>query len=112
MAKRFALIGVAILVVAGLVGAFLVRANTPREQEREITLDQLPAAVKAIVLEEAGDHQILEVEEVRLGADLYYEADWLADGMEVEVQVAPDGTLIGREIEEPDDDDEADNDDD
>lgn len=65
------------LVVAGLVGTFLVRANTPQEEER-------------------------------IGDELFYEAEWLADGMEVEVQVAPDGTLLGREIEEPDDDEDDD----
>ncbi len=77
-----------------------------QEQERELTLEQLPAPVKATVLREAGEQRILEMEEVRIGERLYYEAEWIQDEMEVEIQVAPDGTLIGREVEEVDDGDE------
>lgn len=111
MNKRYVLIAFGILLVCVLIGTFLVQANTPKEQEREITLAQLPAAAKATVLQEAGEHEILEVEEVRVEGQLYYEAEWLADGMEVEVQVGADGELLGREIEEPDGEDD-DNDDD
>lgn len=83
-----------------------------QEQERALTLEQLPEAVKATVLREAGEHELVEIEEVRIGERLFYEAEWRADGMEVEVQVGPDGTLLGREVEEPDDEEEEGDDDD
>lgn len=111
-AKRVVLFTTAFLAV-GVIGVTApLLACAEKVQEREVTLEQVPSAVKATVLKEAGDHPILELEEVRLGEKIYYEAEWMEGGLEVEIQVAPDGTLLGRLTEEPDDDDNDDNDDD
>lgn len=92
--------------VIGVTAALLACAE--KVQERQVTLEQVPPAVKATVLKEAGDHPILELEEVRLGEKIYYEAEWMEGDLEVEIQVAPDGTLLGRLTEEPDDEDNND----
>lgn len=92
--------------VIGVTAALLACAE--KVQERQVTLEQVPPAVKATVLNEAGDHPILELEEVRLGEKIYYEAEWMEGDLEVEIQVAPDGTLLGRLTEEPDDEDNND----
>jgi hypothetical protein len=71
------------------------------EIEKEITMDELPDAARATILKEAGDHEIIELEEVIYKDRTFYEAEWLEGGMEVEVAVTPEGEVIGREIETP-----------
>ena len=78
------------------------------EQEREISLEEVPEAARFVILREAAEHLILEVDEVVIGEEIYYEAEWTDEGREVEIRVRPDGTIAGREIEESDDEDDED----
>ena len=82
------------------------------EPERELALEDLPEAVRVTILGAAGTNTILEIEEVRVGDRLTYEAEWLEDGMEIEIEVAPDGELLEREVKAPDDDSEDEDDED
>ncbi len=98
---------VGLLLCAVLVN--LAWAGGGRKTEKDVTIDQVPTAVKATILKEAGDHKIEEIEEVsRDGKVVYYEAEWKADGKEIEIEVAPDGKLLSREVEDDDDDDDDD----
>ena len=74
------------------------------EDEKEISLDRVPAAVKATILKEAGKNRIKEIEVEGRGGKKIYEAEWEADGKEVEIKVASDGKLLGKEVEDEDDD--------
>jgi hypothetical protein len=77
------------------------------EEEREVTLDQVPAAVKETILEQAEGNELTEIEEVsRDGKVVHYEAEWEVDGKEIEIVVSPDGKLLEREVEDDEDDDE------
>lgn len=83
------------------------------EAEREVSMDELPDAAKATILKEAGDHELVELEEVIYKGRTFYDAEWLDGGMEVEITVTPEGEIVGREIETHDDeteDDEGDDD--
>jgi len=85
------------------------------DDEVEVSLDQVPAAVKATILKEAAGHKIEEIERETRGGRTVYEAEWKADGKEIEIKVAPDGTLLKKEVEDDDedgDDDDGDEDDD
>lgn len=110
-ARRVVLYATAFLAVGVIGVTATLLACAEKVQERDVTLEQVPPAVKATVLKEAGDHTILELEEVRLGEKIYYEAEWMEGGLEVEIQVAPDGTLLGRSTEKPGDESNADDDD-
>jgi len=79
--------------------------------EVELSLDEVPAPVKATILKEAKGAKIKEVEKETKGATITYEAEFEADGKEVEIQVAPDGKLLGREDAEKDDDEDDDDED-
>jgi len=99
-----------VLIVAGvsLCVAFVVPtfAGTRKKTEKNVTIDQVPDAVKATILKEAGDNKIEEIEEVSVdGKVVFYEAEWKAGGKEIEIKVAPDGRLLKKEIEDEDDDD-------
>jgi uncharacterized membrane protein YkoI len=98
------------VLVLGLVAAGAVYAEESKgKTEEKVTIDQVPAAVKATILKEAGDHKITEIEKETRDGKTIYEAEWIADGKEVEIKVAEDGTLLGKETED-DADDDKDND--
>jgi hypothetical protein len=80
------------------------------DDDENVNLDDLPAAVKATILKEANGATIKEIEREK-GKDgkIVYEAEWIENGKEVEITVAEDGTLLEREEEDADDD--ADDDD-
>ena len=79
--------------------------------ERSVSLEQIPAAVRATILREAGNNRVTEIEEKPYGGRKIYEAGWMVDGREVEIKVSPDGKLLGRQIGDNDDDDPWENDD-
>ena len=102
-----------LVVIVGGCAALSVSAmaGKGRKTEKDVTIGDVPEAVRATILKEAGDNEIEEIEEVSIdGQVVYYEAEWDADGKEIEIKVAPDGKLLSKEIE--DDDDDGDDDDD
>jgi len=82
------------------------------DKETEVSLDQLPDAVKATLNAEANGGVINEIEMETEDGKTVYEAEVLIDGVEVDIVIAADGTLLGKETEDDDDDDDADDDDD
>jgi len=104
----------AVVVVGAAVGAPFVLGWAPGDPvpvddgERKITIDQVPAAVKATILREAGDNKIEELEVETENGVTTYEAEWHEGGKEIEIKVAADGTLLAREVEDEDNDDDDD----
>ena len=107
MSKQTAIIAAAALLLGCLAVGFV---GAEEEQEREVTLAEVPEAAKETILKEAGENEIQDIEEVQADDKLYYEADWLDDGQEVEIRVALDGTLMGREGEDGNEGGERDDD--
>lgn len=105
---RIACFGLLVMIAALIAGTGIAVAEKESEVEREVSLDQVPTPVKETILRELGEFELRELEEVREGDVLYYEAEWLDSGMEVEIQVAVDGKLLGKEVEAPDDEDDDD----
>ena len=98
-------------LMLGVVLVSMAWADNGKETEKEVTIDQVPAAVKATILKEADGKKIEEIEEVsKDGKVIYYEAEWKDGGKEVEIEVAPDGKLLAEEVEDDDDDDDDDDD--
>ena len=77
-------------------------------EEVEVTIDQVPAAVKKTILSQAGKNKIEEIEKKTKNGKVTYEAEWTEGEMEVEITVAPDGKLLKTEKEPKDDDDDDD----
>ncbi len=103
---------VGLMAVAGLalciVGA--VAVNQTSEQEQEVSIEQVPAAVKATILAQGGT--IEEIEAETENGQTVYEAELIIDGQEVEIEVAADGTLLSRKVDDDDDDGDDDDEDD
>jgi hypothetical protein len=79
----------AVLGVAGLAAAL---------DDEKVTLEQVPAAARRALEQQAGGARITEIErEVERGVTVY-EAEWVDHGTEREASVSADGELL--EIEE------------
>jgi len=99
---------IAVLVVA-LLGLVLLVAlaqkddkdgeNEKSEKERVVTLQELPAAVQATIKKEAGDAVLKKIIEETENGKVIYEAEWKTKDVEVEIEVAADGTVLERETE-------------
>ena len=82
------------------------------EDEQKLTLGQVPAAVKATILKEAGNNKLKEIELETEDGKKVYEAEWVVGGKKTEIKVAPDGKLLKKEVESADKDDDDDDDED
>ncbi|MBE3133791.1 MAG: hypothetical protein IMZ55_09970 [Acidobacteria bacterium] len=106
----------ACLLVAAVIGLGALSAPAwagccgGKETEKKVTIDQVPAAVKDTIVKEAGGNTITEIEEETKDGVTTYEAEWKADGKEIEIKVAADGKLLKKEVETDDGDDEDDDD--
>ena len=87
-----------LLVFVGTIGAaaFAVRAASEAKEEK-VSIDQVPAAVKAAILSEGG--QIEDIARETSEGKTIYEADVIKDGKQIELRVAEDGKLITRKVE-------------
>jgi len=98
------------IALAALIGVAVVGVVTlavwAGENEEEVSLDQVPAAVKATILKEAGGGTIKEIERETKNGKTVYEAEVIIDGKEIEIKVASDGTLLGKKAENEEDEEE------
>lgn len=100
---------IAVVCLALCIGAVATRQAI--NGETEVSIDKVPAAARATIEAEAKGGTIEEIEMETENGQTVYEADVIIDGQEVDIQVAPDGTLLGKETEDDeDDDDEGDED--
>jgi uncharacterized membrane protein YkoI len=90
------------VLVIGAVGTAGISAVLA--QEEEVSLDQVPAAVRTTIEEHAGDHAIVEIEREMENGEVVYEVEQMVNGQEVEFLVSASGEYLGVEAEEGDDD--------
>ena len=77
-----------------------------QEDEGKISLDAVPAAVKATIIKEAAGGTIKEIETEKENGQIIYEAKVIIEKVEHEVKVAADGTLLAKKAEDNNDNDE------
>lgn len=89
-----------ILLVSGLsVVCALTVAALAQSKEERVSLEQVPAAVKATILREAAGAEIKEIELETENGKQVYEAEFVRNGKMIEISVAPNGTLLETEGE-------------
>lgn len=98
------------LVKVGLAAAILATASAGFAAEEHVTIDKVPAAVRATIEKEAAGAPIHEIEVETEDGKSIYEIETEKDGKEVEFSVASDGTLLGYEDESEEADDDEDED--
>ena len=103
---RWLLAGTLALGLAG-IGAAVIRADDKPDKEDKnevkVTVDQLPAAVKATLTKEAGDGKIGDIDKETEDGKVQYEADVTVGDKEYEIKIAEDGTLLSKKVEKPED---------
>jgi uncharacterized membrane protein YkoI len=113
--KRKHLILIGVLVVAGLaLGVGTVATQRMADDDIEVSIDAVPAAVKATILAQAGGNPINEIEMETENGVTIYEAEVVVDGRETDIRVDSEGNLLGTKVEdeeEGDDEDEEGDDD-
>ena len=88
------------------------------EEEQEIDIDALPEAIQQAIAGADVEEAVMETEYyvvklVKLDVPkVSYEVEMKRDGKEMEIEFAPDGTVLEKELMEDDDEDDDDDDDD
>ncbi len=94
-----------ILVVAALTCVWPQSIQAEENAQDEIvTLEQLPPAVRKTLQRESTGGTIGEIEKETKQGRVIYAADVMLDGRKYEVEIAANGILIKKELEEEDDD--------
>jgi hypothetical protein len=68
--------------------------------EQKVSIDQVPAAVKATIMNEAGKGTVKEIEQETKDGKTIYGADLIIDGKKFEIKVSSDGKLIDKQEED------------
>ena len=110
--KRKNVVLVAVLVIAGVVvGIGAVATTRMANEDILVSIDAVPALVRATILAEAQGNAIQEIEMETADGQTVYEAEVVIDGQETDILVAADGTLLGTEVDDEDDDEDEDDED-
>ncbi len=80
------------------------------DEQEQVSINELPKAVKATILKHAKGGEIKEIEREDEDGKIIYEAEVIIGGKEVELKVASNGRLLSKETEDDDDDDDNDDD--
>lgn len=88
------------LIGLAVAGAIVFVAWAAPDDEEPVTLDQVPAAVRAAIEKCAQDGTIKEIERETRHGQTVYEAEVLIDGKTVEFKFDENGKLLGKETEE------------
>jgi uncharacterized membrane protein YkoI len=81
------------------------------EDEQEVSIKELPKAVRVTILKQAKGGEIKKIERETEDGEVIYEAEVIMDGKEVELKVGPNGKLLAKEVEEQDGEEDADDED-
>ncbi len=95
-----------LLVGLSAVAPIALPARPAPAQEEEITLDQVPAEVKATIERESAGGTVTEIERETKDGKVTYEVEFLRGGQEIELQIAPDGAVLRQAVEQPADDED------
>jgi len=101
--RMLVLMGLGLIVAATITTWAGAEDN---DNDQEVAISQVPAAVRATLLKAAEGGTIKEIERETKNGTTVYEAEVLLHGKEVEIKVAADGTLLGKEVENEGDEEE------
>ena len=89
--------------VFGMLGVFMFfAAFTPlmaQEGEVKVSIEQVPAAVKAAILKEVGQGRLVDIGVFTRGGTKTYEIEMVQDGKEFDVLFAADGKVLKKTFE-------------
>jgi len=102
------LIGLLVLALCCAVAAVSFAGKCDKDQDQELTIEQLPAAVRATLEAQAQGNPIEDLEKETEDGVTFYSADIIKGDQKLEVEILEDGTLLNSEPEAISADDDAD----
>jgi uncharacterized membrane protein YkoI len=97
---RWCAIGIAALSLSACSMNHEKESEANEKNEITITMDQLPAPVKATLQRESNGGSISEIEQEEKEGKPVYEADAMIGDKKYEIKVADDGTLIKKKLDD------------
>lgn len=91
-------------VVIGLTAAATYADD---DSEEAVTLSDCPKSVQKTLKRESAGGKIVEIEKEEEDGEAIYEAEVIIDGKPYEIEIASDGTLLSKELEDEEEEDEA-----
>ena len=83
------------MCVVAVLGAFIVSGcATSMGRDKDVSINQLPTAVKVAVQNETAGGTIKEIEKKQCCGNAAYKVEYRKDGRKVEVVFAEDGTIM------------------
>ncbi len=93
------LVGAASVAMVLVLGGCAGHQGETAAKETPVTMDELPAPVRATLEKESTGGKVTEIEkEVKKGKTLY-SADMKINGVEWDITIAEDGTVVSKEKE-------------
>jgi uncharacterized membrane protein YkoI len=74
------------------------------DNDVQVSLAELPAAVRDTLMKEAANAEIKEIEKETEDDQVIYSADVVIDGQAFDIKIARDGTFLGKEADDEDED--------
>jgi len=99
-------LGVTLVGLAAVSVQWVSAEDKDKDKEEEMTLEQLPAAVRATVDKETQGATILELEKDTEDGKVLYDVEFKIGDTVKEISVAPDGSIVKDEEEDEDEDGE------
>jgi len=90
-------IWVAVASIVSIVALFTAISATAGEKEEKMSLDKVPAAVKAAIEKATISGKIKEIVKKQHDGKAIYDVDYVKDGNKIEMAVAEDGTIVKTE---------------
>jgi hypothetical protein len=97
-----------VAMVAGFVAYAERSVGAAGENDQAVSIDQVPAVVKATLLKEAGSGTIKEIELDDEDGKAVYEAEVIIEGQKTEIKIADDGTLLSKQADDENENEEED----
>lgn len=88
-----------IVIMLGMIYAPVTAMSGEEAAERKVTIDQVPAKVKAAILDAVGDGELVDIGEITEGGKKYYEIEMVIDGKEYDVLFDSDGKVLKKTFE-------------
>ena len=98
--------GASMLVVGGGLIAWNLLHDPDRgfreepEQELVVTMDQVPAAVRATIKRESVGGVIQEIQKESEPGEIEYDVDIIKGGRKINLEIAEDGSVLERKVKE------------
>jgi hypothetical protein len=103
MKSNWILAGLCTISLAG-IGCENMRGEK-KENEVVVNIDQVPEVVRDTFQREAKEAKITAIEKEMEKGAIVYETNVMIDGKNYEIEVAEDGTLLSKQLENEEDDD-------